>query len=267
MLRRIFSFLFLLGAAGGQASGQKFLNGHVLDSASGAPLRAVEVFNRSSNAFTTTDDQGYFNVPAGAGDQLQFSLLGYRSGTLLVGRGGSSRLEIRLAPLHVSLRSVSIRGRAGNYQSDSAERFQDFAPALSQREGRITTFPELTPLQSMQNTIQPNGPPGFTNIDVPILSLNLDAVFDHLSPKRRRLWKFQRDFYSNEQRAYVRSRVTEELVHRLTGLNGDSLTLFIGRYTPVYSFVRRATDYELDEDIRQKVGAFRKGKPGSTRSK
>jgi hypothetical protein len=250
------SILVLVAGSRLYGYGQVFLSGHVRDSGNRAPLHGVNISIRSGIIIAATDEAGYFNIAVKKRDLLIFSLLGYRNDTFAV-MGVNEPVLIRMIPLHVQLQGVNIRGRRGNYASDSATRNQDFHFALAQQEGRILDFPELKPLESMQNTLQPAGAPELENIEVPIFRLDLDAVYDHLSGKRKRLWKFQKAFYTSEQLEYIHSRVTEELVQRLTDLNGESLTVFIGQYNPAYKFVRQATDYELDADICRNMKSFR----------
>lgn len=76
-------------------SGQQRLTGSVADSATGAPLKNVEVHNHTLNSKTQTDAEGRFGLAAQPGHAISFSAFAYRTQTIVL--GSLERLRIQLS--------------------------------------------------------------------------------------------------------------------------------------------------------------------------
>ena len=136
-------------------------------------------------------------------------------------------------PLGRVLKTVTVSTTYSAYQVDSMRRRMAFDEARSK-----TTL------------ISTDAHPGFG------LVLNLDRLTktkDKLVKKQRQL------FEKTEQWAYIRYRFPDSLVQSYTGLTGDSLHLFMNRYTPSYEWLRaHPTKLELVYYIKDKMKIFRK---------
>lgn len=63
---------------------------------------------------------------------------------------------------------------------------------------------------------------------------------------------------NKEQEMFVSRTYTPSLVNKVTKLDGDSLQLFMHRYTPSYAFIKNASDYDLYVEIKKQYEAFLK---------
>lgn len=88
-------------------SGQQRLTGSVADSATGAPLKNVEVHNRTLNSKTQTDAEGRFGLAAQPEHAISFSAFAYRTQTIVL--GSLERLRIQLSSQNNLLQEVEVK--------------------------------------------------------------------------------------------------------------------------------------------------------------
>ncbi len=203
------------------------VTGRALDRTTGDPLPSVVVVNLTGHMATSTDAAGGFKMPAVMGDKIFFSLVGYRKDTITVGMFNNNSLEVLMSSLDMRLPEVTIYGQRKAYGEDSAERYREYAHILEQSRANGFASP-------------------------------VDALYDVLSKRRKQVWHFQKIFKAYEEQKYLASRVTPEIVHRLTGLEGDSLSTFLNHYQIDYYFARNASDIALYLEIRRQVEAYRR---------
>lgn len=226
--------VFMACIAFGQVHAQRRVSiiGHVYDADSHQPLLGVSIRNINTGIGTLTDTAGAYKMQAGDYDRIVFSYLGYRPDTVQVNALYiRQRIDINLHKNRYSIAPVEIIGQRPNYQRDSMERRYWFSDVLGQEKTH-----------------------GLGAIEHPI-----SALYDALSGRQKRIWRFQKDYKAYEQQKYIRSRVRPGLIERTFGLSGDSLKAFLLWYDPSYYFVRGATDYDLLADIKQAVIRFRRG--------
>lgn len=231
-MRRIrFAFYVVFGMSlflyPGFAIAQMQVVGRVLDRTTRDPLPSVTVVNLSGHLSTVTDAGGGFHMPAVLGDKILFSLMGYKKDTLVIGMFNANSPEILLSSLDFRLPEVTVFGQKNSYGEDSASRYQEYAHLLDQSRANGFSSP-------------------------------VDALYDVLSKKRKQVWRFQKMFRQYEQQKYLESRITPKVVARLTGLQGDSLQVFLNHYHIDYFFARNASDIVLYEVIRQQAEAYRR---------
>lgn len=205
--------------------------GNVSDADNHTPLISVSVRNISKESGTITDSSGKYQISAYDFDRIVFSYLGYFNDTVQVNALYKRQIiNIELKKSKYSFEPVEIIGQRPNYARDSAERRQWFSGTLGQEKTR-----------------------GWGAVEHPI-----SALYDALSGRQKRIWRFQKDYKAYEQEKYVNSRVHPKQITELFHLEGDSLKAFLLWYQPGYYFVRKATDYELLEDIKGAIRQFRK---------
>lgn len=211
----------------GPAAAQMQVAGRVLDKTTRDPLPSVTVVNLTGHLSTVTDAGGGFHMPAVLGDKVLFSLVGYKKDTLVIGMFNANSPEILLSSLDFRLPEVTVFGKKNSYGEDSATRYQEYAHLLDQSKANGFTSP-------------------------------VDALYDVLSKRRKQVWRFQKIFQQYEQQKYLESRITPQVVTRLTGLTGDSLQVFLDHYHIDYYFARNASDILLYEAVRQQAEAYRR---------
>lgn len=197
------------------------ISGYVKDSLTQAPLYPATIYNKTLLVAAHTDSTGYYIISAHYGDVLTFSYLGYSTEEYKVPFGLSNIMHtVQMTPKSEQLQAVTILGLTP-YQADSLDRIKTFKNYLDKpRYGFLSDASVGTGVG---------------------LSLNLD----YFSKESRRKRRFHKMYFKFEQDAFIDSRYTPELVKKLTGLEGDSLTMFLYRYKPAYDFTRYATDLEF----------------------
>lgn len=220
--RIIFYFIFILLAC--KASGQVEVSGKILDNDTKLPLQLASVTDRSNSSGTLSDENGNYHLQINLGDWVIFSFIGYSpdSAQVTYAIRDSAIVMVYLRKSDFNLSQVEIKGKSIDYERDSAQRRYLFGNTMDQEKTK-----------------------GIGAVMHPI-----SGLYDLLSKKQRRIWKFQKMFNAYEDQQYILSRIKLSVVQSLTGLEGDELERFLGWYKPDYEFVRNATDYELYEDIK-----------------
>ena len=226
--------IFLLLVISRQTSAQQgrevSIIGRVYDADTHEPLLRASVMDINTGHGTQTDSAGFYRINAFNNNNIVFSYLGYFSDTSVINSLFlRQKLDIALHKNKYSIAPVEIIGHRPDYSYDSAQRRYWFAPELDQQKVR-----------------------GLDALAHPI-----SALYDALSGRQKRLWRFQKDYQRYEERMYIESRVRQGQIEELFGLKSDSLHAFMLWYNPPYLFVRNATDYMLLEDIKHAIELFR----------
>jgi hypothetical protein len=197
------------------------LQGIVTDAATGKPLFPVTIVNLTTQQVTTTKENGFYTIPAKAGETVAFTFIGYKAvervkpTSVII-----ATLNIRMEPTEYRLRELKIRpGHLTKYQIDSLERVQTYKIQLQRRPPSALVSPA-------------------------------SALAEKFSKKAKRTYQFQKDFAAGEIEKFVDTRYTPELVSSLTGLTGDSLGHFMNTFPMPYDFARTASELELQMWIR-----------------
>lgn len=225
--------LFLLTTAQqvvAQGSREVSIIGRVYDADTHEPLFRATVLDISTGTGTQTDSAGFYKINAFNNNNIIFSYLGYFSDTSVINALYlRQKLDIALHKNKYSIAPVEIIGHRSDYGYDSVQRRYWFGDALDEQKVR-----------------------GLSAVEHPI-----SALYDALSGRQKRLWRFQKDYQQYEERMYIESRVRPGQIEELFGLKRDSLKAFMLWYNPSYVFVRNATDYQLLEDIKHAIDLFR----------
>jgi carboxypeptidase-like protein len=200
-------------------------------------LTGVTVSNPMLGVHNISDMGGNFRIRARPGDTLVFSIVGYRTDTLVVsGSMFTGDLAVYLEVKAVTLPTVKIT--ESNYQQDSIERRQEYSWLLDKKH----------PVK-LWNEKREGDDPG--------LSFSPIGYFSKTEVRKRRLKKRLRE---EERDYYIDSKFPRGRVTLLTGLKGDSLQLFMIRYRPSYEFCRRANTMDMLLYINDKLALFKRGR-------
>ena len=185
--------------------------GQISDADSHKPLSRVSVHNISKGNVTISDSLGHYKISAGDYDRIVFSYIGYFDDTIQINAlYKRQKIDVVLKQDKYSFKPVEIIGHRPNYSRDSAERRKWFSGALSQNKTN-----------------------GWGAVEHPI-----SALYDALSGKQKRIWRFQKDYKAYEQQKYINSRIHPKQIKDLFKLKGDSLKAFLLWYKPDYFFVQ-----------------------------
>ena len=215
-------FLFLAGV---DVQAQT-LRGSVVDGVTGKPLFSVTIFNLSNEQSATSNEQGYYYLPAKKGDELSFSFIGYHTAQRLATPG--TDLQVEMLPLSVQMQEYILHPDYTPYQKDSAE---------------------MASLYSKELNTQPIKPKFSADNGVSVSGL-IGAPIQKMSRSYKKNKKFKESFKKDEEQKYIDTRYTPQLVGAITGFGGDTLAMFMNTYPMEYSFARAASDLELKMWIR-----------------
>lgn len=211
---------------------QQQLKGKIYFSYSDSAISSATVYNKSLNVQVRAINDGSYSIAAKEGDIVVFSATGFIPDTIKVG------FSMLLTPYNVNLeqRIVTLETAkvVSSYRADSLERWNEYQKIFAKQPG-ITGY---------------NAPEkGFGVVLSPL------SFFSKEAKEKRRLKK---RLLKQEQDDYIDRLFPVEWVGKLTGLNGDSLHLFMYRYRPSYKFCRKTDRQGMLIYINDKLKEFRK---------
>lgn len=204
------------------------LKGIVVDGETGKKLPGVIVANESAHYTAYTDANGEFIITAKRGDQVIFSLPGYKTQQKSVPASlGVADMHIEMFRLSYELEEFILRPQYTPYQLDSIERHSTYTRALARRKGGSIMSP-------------------------------VTWIAEKFSKRSKQIFRFQKNFSYWEDNKFIESRYTPVLVQQLTHLSGDTLAWFMNANPMPYDYVRTATDLELKMWIREQYREWMK---------
>jgi TonB-linked SusC/RagA family outer membrane protein len=121
------------------------ISGTVVDS-NGSPLANVSVVFKDKNKMgTTTNESGAFSLEANTGDILVFSIIGYLSQEVVVGK--TDQVRIVLSPVDAKLEEVVVIGYGTTKRRDLT------GAVVSVKPEEITARPGPNPMESLQGRV------------------------------------------------------------------------------------------------------------------
>lgn len=230
---RLLLLLFFIPASLLRVSAQSVITGKLYDGKNDSLLAGATIMNITAKQFILSDKNGQYTIKAAENDLLVFSYSGYTPDTIPVEPYMFyTRLDVTLKPSPLLLKGVTVV--AGNYQTDSLNRQAYYHHILSRPEPGITGG---------------NTPVGFG------ISL---SPFSHFSRESRQRRALKKRLAALEKEDYIGHQFSESLVKRMTGLEGDSLRLFLYAYRPSYTFCRKTTPEGMIIYISDSLKKFRK---------
>jgi len=200
------------------------ISAFVKDSLTKEPVLFASITNINTQKTVLSDDKGAFNIIAKENDLLSIASISYSFDTIRVtGKLLQSPPSVFLLhPLTKNLEQVTVRAkhRLSRYQSDSILRRKDFFQT-------ITDY--VLPVASIANSGAGIG-------------INLDHFYGPEKRKRKAIGLFEQ----MEKEHYINYRFNPVALNKYTKLSRDSLLLFMQRYRPDYTWLRKHT---ADDDI------------------
>jgi hypothetical protein len=215
------------------------ISGTVYDSTKLYVVPGVNV-SSTSGLVTTTDSLGAYHIKAIKADSISFSYKGKSTIKFPVETIGDYNafdisLRVRIKDKYKLLKGVTIF--ANTYRRDSIE-------------NRIS----YSKIFNLENpTIRSNYEPGAA------AGLDLDQLIGIFQfKKNKQNLAFQRRLVDEEQDRYVNYRFSSNVINRITGLSGDTLTKYKNLYRPSYLFVISSTLPEFYQYILNTSYAFKR---------
>ena len=199
------------------------VKGVLKDTTSQVAIAFANITNLTNGKTYISNADGRFAIEVQEGDIISYSFIGYHFDTMhitaqsLQGPG----LQLWLKPLVNTLSEVTVTAKGYSpYQLDSIERRKEF----------------LAHTGALKKTV------GSANSGAGI-ALNIDRF-----SKRERIKRNAYHFFDvNEQQEYINYRFNNTLVNEYTGLQGDTLQLFMQRFRPDNDWLRQ---HLSNEDIK-----------------
>lgn len=196
------------------------ISGIVTEAQTGQSLYPVSVINVSTQQTVYTNQFGAFTISADEGQQLVFSMVGYKEQRkYITAELIKNGIKVALPILSYELNEFILRPKYTPYQLDSLR--------------RRSTYKRTLAWQRTNSVMSP-----------------VSFIADRISKKSRSRLEFQRNFIKWEGEKFIDTRYTPELVSKLTGLTGDSLGHFMNAYPMEYDYARNATELELNMWVR-----------------
>ena len=217
---------------------QRIVRGKVFRDQTDEVLMGVDVDNISQQLHKQSDLGGNFKILAKVGDILVFSNIGYMPDTVkVVSYVIDSGYNVMLRPETRSLPMVSVQGDFNKYQLDSLKRREDYKYIYERGKPKIVGGSTPT-----------NG-----------AGINISPV-TFFSKKEKEVRHLKKRLGQNEENYYVDYKFSKSYVAKLTRLQGDSLQLFMKRYTPSYSYCRKTSSDGMLLYINESLKSFLKRK-------
>jgi len=234
MIIRLVIGIGLILSFTGKLTAQTFLKGKVYQALTDSTLYGVNVFNHSSKLSVRSGPDGSYSIAATEGDHVIFSMSGLKSDTVTVTYGLLlTQYDVTLSIMVVSLKEVTV---TGSYRIDSLARRNYYENVYAKKPG-ITGY---------------NRPENGVGVSLSPLSF-----FSGESKQQRELKK---RLIKDEREDFIDHSFPEPWVASLTGLRGDSLSLFMYLYRPSYSFCRRTDKEGMMFYVNDRLKEFKKPK-------
>ncbi len=250
----IFCFILFNNKAKSQflkISNRVIVAGYVFEESNGNPLPYVNVYVKRTRRGTITDTSGYFMISAMLNDTLTFSSLGYDKRYVVINDSASDNnkpLIIFLDTKIYQINSIDIialkRYKQLEYEIVNMQLDDDDYVYASRN------FPFRPPDLDYYTRVNASG---FGLVFSPISALY--DMFSKEGKERRKLEEIQKKDNLND---VIDSKVSSDLIMKITGLSREETNLFIEwcRFSP--DFIANLTEYDLITVIIYKYKLYQK---------
>lgn len=205
------------------------IDGDISDIHEKIALADVSITNIHTNTTTTSDANGKFTISVARGQLLEFRKIGYKTVRLRVPNGSiPSYFKILMEKGAIELPQFELQDHQRDWVKDSLRYYDIYKNAIN--------YPQLTGLQMIEHP------------------------FSALSKHSREIWAFQKEYAYWQKEKYVDYTFNEDLVKRITGLEGDSVKSYLRAYRPSYEQLRSMNEYTFYSYIKTTVSLYRKGR-------
>ena len=187
-----------------------------------------------------TDSIGGYHIPVFEGDSIYFYYMNkptvkFPVHSIINYNQFDISLRVRVYEKYRPLKEIFIYSKT--HKQDSAENRLDYAKGFNFRKPGI------------RSSTTEGTPPG----------LDIDELIGMFQfRKNKHALAFQKRLIEQEQESYINYRFSTTLIHRITGLSGDTLTRYKKQYRPSYAFVATSNELEFYSYILNSYYAFRK---------
>ena len=231
-----------------RAQDKVLLAGLVRDMTTNTGLPSVHVVNLTDTMATITDLQGIFRIPVKAGDSLLVSSIGYSDKTIRLTDSilNQRPLYISLAPKIYELGEVTVNplGSKAQFRKDfmNLDLANDELEIAGLPKKEVRSFPVWEDADEIKKAKYLLSPASY-----------LYYNFNRHAKARQ---EYRRLTELDGKRDEARKKVDTVAIGKFTGLEGDSLYLFINSCGVTDAFLMQATAYEVMLFYQQKFAEF-----------
>ena len=226
------------------------LKGTVIDKITDKPIANASVI--SLHGIATTYNDGIFSLKnVYPGDSITVSCIGYKTYKMGISLATPRTITIYLQQSNILLRSVVVKAKH-DPKIDSIRLRKQFAAVFDYKAPTFyDMFVKIDPYKYVYNDYI-----FATNSTASLVSVNVLSVLALLNKNKDQTTKLQKTLLNDEETQYVDRRFSKEKITGLTNLKGDSLLDFMADYRPAIKQVKKMTDYDMVEYIKNSYGEF-----------
>lgn len=203
------------------------VQGVVKDGDDGRRLQGVLIVNNRTQAYTFTNDSGYYKIQSSRGDTVVYMLASYK--TFKKAAIADNRIEqVWLQRLSYLLNEVEILPGITRYEKEHSEMLKTYDKVISDANRKVDV--------TLSNGVVFHG--------------LISRTADKISGKRKKDKRFLKTFEQFEEQKFIAIRYNPEVVISVTGTNMDSAVNFMNQYPMAADFARDASTLELGMWIR-----------------
>ncbi len=258
-MKTIFWLLFLLiaGSARSQLLFQQIetARGLIINDSTNQNIAFVHIYNESQRRGYITDEKGKFKIPASNGDTLVVSALGYVSKVVRVSDSCfHPGITIKLLPRIYEIEEVTVR--AFRDYEDFKRQFlalklpetetallRENLAILSQKIAKEAHYEK-----EVEDMLQKPSTEFFT-VSVPILSREDKQRLNYVEVLKK-----------EERQRVIEKKYNREIIFKVTQLEEDEITEFMGFCNFSEEFLYKATPYDILVKIEEKFKEYKKMK-------
>jgi len=231
MFRRPLLFALLSTILCIDICGQSSVNGKIYEAKTDSLISAVNISNLNTKVSTRSDLNGSYSIAASEGDQLVFSIVGYKPDTVTIAYYMlMAKYDVTLYKEVITLKNVTV---TSSYQADSLAR------------------------RNYYNNVY--NLPGITGRNTPAHGFGISfSPFSYFPRQAKQKRQLKKRLIKEEQEYYIDRSFPKQWVASVTGLQGDSLTRFVILYRPAYSFCRKSSREQMLLYVNEKLKEFKK---------
>jgi transposase-like protein len=196
----------------------------------------------SSKTVVFSDVQGRFTIGTkGLEDTIKISKSGY-STYQVTGQAANTSLLIELIKQTIELNEVKVFAKRDRVK-DSLNTRAMFAKSFNSAAPKFSDIVRVT---------KANGA-------IPIAGITIipSELIKAIGYKRSREYKFKKTLLRDEDDKYIDDRFDKDLVSAMTKLQNDSLSIFMEKYRPSISLLKKMTSYDLMMYIKTSLNSFK----------
>jgi hypothetical protein len=224
----------------------KTFEGRVVSLDSAVVVPYANVINRTKHLGTVASSAGYFSLTADPGDEIVISSIGYKEEHILLTHAFLSEFQVIYMTEEIyPLEEVRVF-RFNNYRSFKRDFMRD-VPALD------TTYFNVPPPLEGYSANRPEWGTGIT------LGNPITALYNLLSREGRSVQKYMAIVNGTDENVMIAQKFNGVVVRSLTGLQGESLVLFITYCNFSRDFLLYASQQEIRRAVLDRYEQFKRG--------